>query len=100
MDKLGIDFTPEARERNKRRLTNQLWKLIPMRENNEDWLAHLLVLIEEIAGLADLYRDRPEGLTLVSKMKGLTDEVCNDFILYRKTVFRCIELLNKVLSDE
>jgi len=94
MDNLGIGFTSEARDKDKKRLTNQLWKLIPMRENNEDWSAHLAVLIEEIAGLADLYRNKPEGLILVSKMKGLHDVVCDDFMLYRKTVFRCIELLN------
>ena len=100
MDNLGIGFSQEAREKNKRRLTNQLWKLIPMRENNEDWSSHLLILIEEIAGLADLYRNKPEGIVLISKMKGLLDEICDDFMLYRKTVFRCIELLNQVLSDE
>lgn len=100
MDKLGIGFNYETREKDKKRLTNQLWKLIPMRENNEDWSSHLTILIEEIAGLADLYRDKPEGLILVSKMKGLHDEVCDDFMLYRKTVFRCIELLNQVLNDE
>ena len=100
MDNLGIDFSYEAREKDKKRLTNQLWKLIPMRENNEDWTTHLMILVEEIAGLADLYRNKSEGLILVSKMKGLTDEVCEDFMLYRKTVFRCIELLGQVLNDE
>ena len=99
-DKYGIDFSPEARERDTKRLVNQLWKLIPMRENNEDWSNHLLVLMEEIAGLADLYRDKPEGLILVSKLEGLNSEVAADFMLYRKTVFRCIELLSQVLKDE
>jgi len=37
MDKYEIDFSSEAKEINKKRLINQLWKLIPMRENNEDW---------------------------------------------------------------
>ena len=36
------------------RLTNQLWKLIPMRENQENWLAHLDTLIIELAGLNGL----------------------------------------------
>ena len=36
------------------RLTNQLWKLIPMRENKEDWLSHLNYLIVELAGLNEL----------------------------------------------
>ena len=100
MDKLGIDFSYEARDKDSKRLINQLWKLIPMRENNEDWTGHLFILIEEIAGLADLYRDKPEGLILLSKLEGLNNEVCDDFMIYRKTVFRCIELLSQVLKDE
>lgn len=100
MDKLGIDFTTEAKEKDSKRLINQLWKLIPMRENDEDWTGHLFTLVEELSGLAELYRDKPEGLILLSKLEGLTNEVCNDFMLYRKTVFRCIELLGQVLEDE
>ena len=100
MDKYEIGFTVEARERDHKRLINQMWKLIPMRENEEDWAAHLAILIEEIAGLVDIYRDKPEGLILLSKLEGLTSEVCEDFMLYRKTVFRCIELLGQVFTDE
>lgn len=99
MDKYGINFSEKARVQDSQRLINQLWKLIPMRENEEDWVAQLNVLLEEIAGVAELYRDRPESLILMSKLEGLTNEVCNDFMLYRKTIFRCIELLTKVLED-
>ena len=100
MDKLGIDFSLEVREKYAKRLINQLWKLIPMRENGEDWTGHLFALVEEISGLADLYHNKPEGLTLLSKLLGLTSEVCNDFMVYRKTVFSCINLLGQVLKDE
>lgn len=100
MDKLGIDFSVEAKEKYTKRLINQLWKLIPMRENGEDWTNHLLTLVEEISGLADLYNNKSEGLTLLSKLLGLTSEICNDFMLYRKTVFSCINLLGQVLKDE
>lgn len=98
MDKYGVGFTDEAREKDNKRLINQLWKLIPMRENEEDWASQLNVIIEEIAGLAVIYRDKPESLILLSKLEGLTSEVCNDFMVYRKTVFRCIELLGQVLK--
>ena len=33
-----------------KRLTNQLWKLIPMREHEEDWQKQLDTVIVEIAG--------------------------------------------------
>ena len=35
--KYGFDLSSEDISVNINRLTNQLWKLIPMRENNEDW---------------------------------------------------------------
>ena len=35
--KYGFSFGENIVEADKKRLVNQLWKLIPMRENNEDW---------------------------------------------------------------
>ena len=36
-NKYDIDFSVEVINKEFMRLTNQLWKLIPMRENEEDW---------------------------------------------------------------
>lgn len=78
------------------RLTNQLWKLIPMRENNENWLNHLGSLIIELAGLSRLSETVDDKfLILLSKLKGLEVEE-TDFQLYRKTVFECISLLREM----
>ena len=93
INKYNIDFSKEEIKEEIIRLTNQLWKLIPMRENQEDWITHLDILIEEISGLVEIYKDKVEGLILLAKLEGLTSEVCNDFMIYRKTVFRCIDLL-------
>ena len=41
------------------RLTNQIWKLIPMRENQEDWLKQLDTVILEIAGLNEIFSSVP-----------------------------------------
>lgn len=99
MDKYGIDFSQEVKEQDTKRLINQLWKLIPMRENNEDWNSHLIVIIEELQGLVEIYKDKVEGLILLSKLEGLTSNVCDDFMIYRKTIFRCIDLLSQVMND-
>ena len=78
------------------RLTNQLWKLIPMRENKENWLSHLESLIVEIAGLNELSSNTDEKfLILLSKLKGLQIEE-TIFQVYRKTVFECISLLREM----
>ena len=47
------------------RLTNQLWKLIPMRENEEDWLNHLNYLIVELAGLNELCSSADEKFLIL-----------------------------------
>ena len=78
------------------RLTNQLWKLIPMRENQEDWLSHLDSLVVELAGLNELSSNTDENfLILLSKLKGLRIED-TVFQVYRKTVFECISLLREM----
>lgn len=100
IDKYDIGFADEIVKQDRTRLINQLWKLIPMRENDEDWEEHLKTMIEEISGLSEIFQNKVEGLILLSKLEGLTSDVCDDFMVYRKTVFRCIELLGKVLKDE
>lgn len=78
------------------RLTNQLWKLIPMRENSENWLGHLDSLIIELSGLKELSQNSDEKfLILLSKLKGLQVEDTT-FQIYRKTVFECISLLREM----
>lgn len=100
IDKYDINFPDQTVEQDLKRLINQLWKLIPMRENGEDWPSHLDTIIEEIAGLVKIVKDKPEGLILLSKLEGLTNEICEDFMVYRRTVFKSIDLLAKVMKDE
>lgn len=73
------------------RLTNQFWKLIPMREHEEDWQKQLETVIIEVAGLNEIF-DNSIFLQLLSKLEGLR-VVDTSFELYRKTVFECISLL-------
>lgn len=79
------------------RLTNQLWKLIPMRENQEDWLIQLDTVIIELAGLQELSNNTADEkfLILLSKLEGLRQKD-NSFNIYRKTVFECISLLREL----
>lgn len=92
ISKYGYVFDDNIIKIDIKRLINQLWKLIPMRENNEDWQSHLSIVIEEISGLHIIFDDL-DFLILLSKLEGLSSKVCEDFMIYRKTVFRCIDLL-------
>ena len=82
----------EAFEKNITRLTNQMWKLIPMKENDEDWEKQLNTVILEIAGLNKIFIEDPQFLQLLSKLEGIKDKN-PEFNLYRKTVFESIGLL-------
>ncbi len=94
ISKYGFAFEKEVIQADKRRLINQIWKLIPMKENEENWKEHLNILIEEIVGLNRIFSIELNYLILLSKLEGLYE--CENFMLYRKTVFRCIDLLSRV----
>lgn len=91
----GFKFSQEVILSDIRRLTNQLWKLIPMKENEEDWSKQLNSVIIEIAGKHALFKDDQRFLQLLSKLEGLKI-IDLEFSLYRKTVFECINLLQEV----
>ena len=93
-NKYGIYFPEEVVLKNVQRLTNQLWKLIPMREHEEDWQKQLDTVIIEIAGLNEIFIG-PVFLQALSKLEGLRVQETN-FELYRKTVFECISLIQEL----
>lgn len=92
--KYGFEVSVEDINTNVKRLTNQMWKLIPMREHKEDWEKQLNTVIVEIAGLNEIFIT-PHFLQLLSKLEGLRIQE-TDFELYRKTVFECISLLQEL----
>ena len=90
----GFEMRAHDIEVNIRRLTNQLWKLIPMREHEENWLKQLDTVIIEIAGLNEIIIG-PQLLQLLCKLEGLK-AIETSFELYRKTVFESISLLQEL----
>jgi hypothetical protein len=92
--KYNFDVKEEEFERNAQRLTNQLWKLIPMREHEEDWQKQLDTVILEIVGLDEIFIGS-SFIQLLSKLEGLRKEKV-DFEFYRKTIFECISLLRGI----
>ena len=93
-DKYEIEFSQEIIQKTVRRLTNQLWKLSPMRENDEDWYKQLQTVTLEMAGLNELFIS-PIFLQLLSKLEGLQIKEVS-FELYRKTIFECINILQEL----
>lgn len=83
------------------RLTNQIYKLLPSREEGADWQWSLSIVIEEIMGMKEIFINHQDKLLSVlcklEGMRSLNDE--EDFALYRRTVFECLGLINEVAVD-
>ena len=94
INKYDIDFSVEVIDKEFMRLTNQLWKLIPMRENEEDWQRQLETVIIDIAGKEEIFLHNPQFLQMLSKLEGLRF-VDVEFSISRKTIFECINLLHE-----
>lgn len=94
MTKYEFDFSDEVFNITIKRLTNQIWKLIPMREKEENWLKQLNTVILEIAGLAEIYPENPLFLQILAKLEGL-QVVETTFEEHRTCVFKVISLLQE-----
>ena len=100
-NKYNLQFSQEEIKSEIMRLTNQLWKLIPMWENNENWSKQLESVIIDIAGKDEIFLHNSHFLQLLSKLEGLRviDEDEIEFNIYRKTVFECINIINEVMKN-
>ena len=97
LSKYDIEFSNETIKKNINRLTNQLWKLIPMKEHEEDWKKQIDTVIIELIGLNEIF-NKFVLLQILTKLEGLklTDNV--QFVIYRKTVFESISLLQELIK--
>lgn len=94
----GADINKEAIIENLKKLTNQIYKLLPNREEDIDWETPLDTIIEELSGMDRLLNDYHTILfSLLCKLKGLYDlGNDNDFFSYRRTIFECLNLLSSL----
>ena len=79
-----------------RRLINQIWKLLPMRENDEDWQKQLDNVLIELRGLHIMFGDQLDFLILLSKLEGLYE--AKNFMTYRMVIFSVISSLTDMTN--
>ena len=87
-------FSPDAWNHNNVRLTNQIFKLLPMYENGEDWDKQLATTIMELYGYNDMFSDNPQFMILIAKLHALRH--VEDRIAFRKLVFEAISVLKEI----
>lgn len=93
--KYDAEIQDEAIIKNIDRITNQIFKLLPNREEGGDWETPLQNLIIEIVGMDRMFVDHTDLFPLLCKLEALltlTNE--DDFLMFRKTIFECLGLMN------
>ena len=73
-------------------LKNRVYKLLPLREEKLEWEKHLNTILIEIAGLDELLESKVNLIELSAKLEGLY--TLTDFMLYRKTIFECLNIID------
>lgn len=95
--KYDLEFDKEPIIKNIDRITNQIFKLLPNREEGNDWQSPLQNLIYEIIGMKSLWIDQEDLFLVLCKLETLltlTGE--NDFIAFRKLIFESLSLLKRI----
>ena len=99
--KYNADIKEQIIRDDLKKIVNQVYKLLPMREEKSDWQKPLETLMVQLGGMNRLFEDQQEVFfPLLCKMEGLftlTEE--KDFQIYRRTIFECLGLLNIINNN-
>lgn len=87
-------FSLKAWEHNNTRLTNQIFKLLPMFEENEDWEKQRETILLELLGYNDMFIDNPGFMVLIGHLRSLSH--CEDQMIFRKVIFQAITALKEI----
>ena len=102
--KYNIQVKKGAVVSNLNKLTNNVYKLLPLREEGLDWRQVLETLLVELQGMNNLFLSSQSALfSLICKLEGLfsikEDEKNNNFLIFRKTIFECLSLLEELKNN-
>lgn len=74
---------------------NQVYKLLPLKEEEGEWENQLTTIERELGGLNHLLEEQDAILIqIIAKLGLLYDE--EDFLIYRKTIFEILSLLEEL----
>ena len=98
MNKYNLEVSNETLNKSLKRIINLIYKLLPMREEGNDWEEPLETIIEELVGMNRLVIDlQPDLFPVICKLEGLFSlQDKQEMALYRRTIFECLSLLNKI----
>lgn len=99
--KYNAEIENSSIKENLKKITNQIYKLLPNREEGLNWQTPLSTIMEELSGMDRLLIDQHDILfPLLCKLEGLftlTEE--NDFFQFRRTIFECLSLVSRLIEE-
>lgn len=75
------------------RMKNQVFKILPLYEEESDWYSHLMMTVVELNGFHKKMRD-PQIFSVICKLHGIEPDA--DKAILKSTVFRCLRVLDNV----
>lgn len=91
-----IEVENQTIKTNLDRIGNQIYKALCLREEEKDWRKPIETLSIELLGMNQLFPDQTRLFSVVCKLQGILADEQMDFMLYRRTIFECCSLVNKI----
>jgi hypothetical protein len=89
--KYGKELAQEDWSNYLRKIKNDVFKLLPLREEGLDWKKHLQTILTELDGLSILI-NQYKIISIMAKLEVLYK--LEEFALYRKTIFEILSSLD------
>lgn len=89
----NIDFTKYLDS-----LINKIWKLLPMLDENRDEAKKYLNtnLLIQVRGAVELFENDEYMVTILAFLEGIKNNT--DYNIWRKTIFDCLNQINKLIQ--
>lgn len=97
----NVEVNTSTLGENLERIRGQIFRCLPVYEEDGEWRKPLETLVVELLGIHSLFPEIKDLLALICKLEGLrvgTEEEI-DFMLYRRTIFEACGLIDKVKSQ-
>ena len=93
-DATKFEFSSVVWEGYRNKLKNNVFKLIPLREDSGHWEKHLQTIQIELLGLSKEF----QSINLISIIAKLAELHVLEFAYYRKTVFEILTLIDQTVD--
>lgn len=102
MIKYSSEYDKQIYVDNINKIINQIYKLLPMREENKEWVSTMKNIIVELTGMNNIILNQHYLFSVLCKLEGiiqLYERKEDDFLLFRSTIFDCLNLLTKTKEE-